>query len=101
MLDVTHINAYYGRIQALWDVTFHIGKGEIVALVGANGAGKSTTLNVISGLLHPRSGAVTFLGRSIEGMSPQEILAMGISYIPEGRRLFPDMTIMENLELGA
>ena len=101
MLEVKHINAYYGRIQALWDVTLHIGEGEIVALVGANGAGKSTTLNVISGLLHPDSGSIEFLGQRIETLSPQQIIALGISHIPEGRRLFPDMTIKENLELGA
>ena len=101
MLEVKHVNAYYGRIQALWDVTLRIEEGEIVALVGANGAGKSTTLNVISGLLHPDSGCIEFLGQRIETMAPQQIIALGISHIPEGRRLFPDMTIKENLELGA
>jgi branched-chain amino acid transport system ATP-binding protein len=101
MLEVKHINAYYGRIQALWDVTLRIDEGEIVALVGANGAGKSTTLNVISGLLHPDSGSIEFLGQRIETLAPQQIIALGISHIPEGRRLFPDMTIKENLELGA
>ena len=101
MLEVKHINAYYGRIQALWDVTLRIEEGEIVALVGANGAGKSTTLNVISGLLHPDSGSIEFLGQRIETLAPQQIIALGISHIPEGRRLFPDMTIKENLELGA
>jgi branched-chain amino acid transport system ATP-binding protein len=101
MLEVKHINAYYGRIQALWDVTLRIEEGEIVALVGANGAGKSTTLNVISGLLHPDSGSIEFLGQRIETMAPQQIIALGLSHIPEGRRLFPDMTIKENLELGA
>jgi branched-chain amino acid transport system ATP-binding protein len=101
MLEAKHINAYYGRIQALWDVTLRIDEGEIVALVGANGAGKSTTLNVISGLLHPDSGSIEFLGQRIETMAPQQIIALGLSHIPEGRRLFPDMTIKENLELGA
>jgi branched-chain amino acid transport system ATP-binding protein len=101
MLEAKHINAYYGRIQALWDVTLRIDEGEIVALVGANGAGKSTTLNVISGLLHPDSGSIEFLGQRIETLAPQQIIALGISHIPEGRRLFPDMTIKENLELGA
>jgi branched-chain amino acid transport system ATP-binding protein len=101
MLEVNHIDAYYGRIQALWDVTLRIEEGEIVALVGANGAGKSTTLNVISGLLHPDSGSIEFLGQRIETLAPQQIIALGISHIPEGRRLFPDMTIKENLELGA
>ena len=101
MLKVNHINAYYGRIQVLWNVSFYIEEGEIVALVGANGAGKSTTLHVISGLLPPRSGTIEFLGQKIETMAPQQIIERGISYIPEGRRLFPDMTIQENLELGA
>jgi branched-chain amino acid transport system ATP-binding protein len=101
MLEVKHIDAYYGRIQALWDVNLRIEEGEIVALVGANGAGKTTTLNVISGLLHPDSGSIEFLDQRIETMAPQQIIALGISHIPEGRRLFSDMTIKENLELGA
>ena len=101
MLKVNHINAYYGRIQVLWNESFYIEDGEIVALVGANGAGKSTTLHVISGLLPPNSGTIEFLGERIDTIAPQEIIARGISYIPEGRRLFPDMTIEENLELGA
>ena len=101
MLIINSINAFYGRIQALWDVSFSINEKEMVALVGANGAGKSTILNVISGLHHPASGSVEFLGESIEKLSPQQIIGRGISYVPEGRRLFPDMTIRENLELGA
>lgn len=101
MLEVKHMNASYGRIQALWDVTLRIDQGEIVALVGANGAGKTTTLKAISGLLHPDTGSIEFLGQRIETMTPQQIIAVGISYIPEGRRLFPEMTIRENLELGA
>ena len=101
MLEVKHMNASYGRIQALWDVTLRIEQGEIVALVGANGAGKTTTLKAISGLLHPDTGSIEFLGQKIETMTPQQIIAIGISYIPEGRRLFPEMTIRENLELGA
>jgi len=101
MLEVKHMNASYGRIQALWDVTLRIEQGEIVALVGANGAGKTTTLKAISGLLHPDTGSIEFLGQRIETMTPQQIIAVGISYIPEGRRLFPEMTIRENLELGA
>ena len=101
MLEVDKINAFYDTIQVLWDVSFNIKEKEIVALVGANGAGKSTVIKVISGLLHPASGAVTFLGKRIERMSPQHILELGISCIPEGRRLFSDMTVRENLELGA
>jgi branched-chain amino acid transport system ATP-binding protein len=101
LLKINSINAFYGRIQALWDVSFSINEKEMVALVGANGAGKSTILNVISGLHHPASGSVEFLGESIEKLSPQQIIGRGVSYVPEGRRLFPDMTIRENLELGA
>src|SRR4030042_5472651 len=101
MLKVNHIDAYYGRIQVLWNESFYIEEREIVALVGANGAGKSTTLHVISGLLPPNSGTIEFLGEKIDTIAPQEIIARGISYIPEGRRLFPDMTVEENLELGA
>ena len=101
MLKLTEINSYYDRIQVLWDIDFQINKKEIVALVGANGAGKSTILNVISGLHHPESGAVEFMGQKIDRLTPQEIIDLGISYVPEGRRLFLDMTVRENLELGA
>ena len=103
MLRVSQVNAFYGKIQVLWNVSFNIKENEIVALVGVNGAGKSTVLNVISGLLqlHPGSGTVEFLGQGIERMLPQQIVELGISYIPENRRLFPDMTVRENLELGA
>jgi len=101
VLRVSNINAFYGSIQVLWDVSFDIKEKEIVALVGANGAGKSTILDVISGLLNPASGAVEFLGERIDQLTPQEIIEKGISYIPEGRRLFPDMTVYGNLELGA
>lgn len=101
MLKVKNINAFYGNIQALWDISFDIKDKEIVAMVGANGAGKSTVLNVISGLLRPASGTVEFLEQKIARLSPQQILSMGIVHIPEGRRLFPAMTVKENLELGA
>src|SRR4030042_701771 len=101
MLMVNQIDAFYGNIQVLWNVSLNIQEKEIVALVGANGAGKSTMLKVISGLLRPASGMVTFLGKRIEKMSPQHILELGIAHIPEGRRLFSDMTVRENLELGA
>jgi branched-chain amino acid transport system ATP-binding protein len=101
MLKVDNIEVYYGRLQVLWDVSFHIEEQEIVALIGANGAGKSTVLNTISGLHQPASGSIAFLDQRIMTMTPQKILELGISYIPEGRRLFPDMTIHENLELGA
>ena len=101
MLEINNINTFYGPIQALWDVCLKIDEGEIVALVGANGAGKSTLLHTISGIIRPTSGSITFLGQRIDGMSPNNIVELGISHIPEGRRLFPDMSVRENLEMGA
>ena len=101
MLEVTNIDAFYGKSQALWDVSFEVNEGEIVALVGANGAGKSTLLKIISGLLRPASGSVTFLGERIDGRAPHNIVEMGICHVPEGRRLFTQMSVHENLEMGA
>jgi branched-chain amino acid transport system ATP-binding protein len=101
MLKVSNINTFYGKAQALWDVSLEIGESEIVALVGANGAGKTTLLNTISGLLRPASGSVEFLGRRIDGLAPHHIVELGVSHIPEGRRLFADMSVHENLEMGA
>jgi branched-chain amino acid transport system ATP-binding protein len=101
LLTVKNINTFYGKIQALWDVSFEVNKGEIVALVGANGAGKTTLLNTISGIVHPASGSVEFLGHRMDGKEPASIVEQGISQVPEGGRLFPDMTIQENLEMGA
>jgi branched-chain amino acid transport system ATP-binding protein len=101
MLEVTNIDAFYGKSQALWDVSFKVNEGEIVALVGANGAGKSTLLKIISGLLRPASGSVTFLGERIDGRAPHNVVEMGICHVPEGRRLFTQMSVHENLEMGA
>ena len=101
MLKVSNISTFYGKLQALWDVSFQVDEKEIVALVGANGAGKTTILNTISNLLRPASGTVEFLGRRIDKMPSYRIVEIGISHIPEGRKLFPDMTVRENLELGA
>jgi branched-chain amino acid transport system ATP-binding protein len=101
MLEVSNIDTFYGRIQALWDVSLTIDEAEIVALVGANGAGKTTLLNTISGLLHSPSGRIEFRGRRIDGLKCHVIVELGISHIPEGRRLFPDMSVRENLEMGA
>ena len=101
MLEVSHIDTFYGRIQALWDVSLTIGEAEIVALVGANGAGKTTLLSTLSGLLRSASGSIEFRGKRIDGLKSHAIVELGISHIPEGRRLFPDMSVRENLEMGA
>jgi branched-chain amino acid transport system ATP-binding protein len=101
MLEVSNIDTFYGRIQALWDVSLTIDEAEIVALVGGNGAGKTTLLNTISGLLRSASGRIEFCGKRIDGLKPHAIVELGISHIPEGRRLFPDMSVRENLEMGA
>ncbi len=101
MLSVKNISTFYGKIQALWGVSFEVKEGEIVALVGANGAGKTTLLNTISGIVPPTSGSVLFLGHRLDGKEPATVVEKGISHIPEGGRLFPDMTVRENLEMGA
>ena len=101
MLEVNNINTFYGKAQALWDVSLRIDEAEIVALIGANGAGKTTLLNTISGLLRPSSGSVEFLGKRIDGLTPHAIVELGISHVPEGKKLFTDMTVRENLEMGA
>jgi branched-chain amino acid transport system ATP-binding protein len=101
MLEVSNIDTFYGMIQALWGVSLKMEEAEIVALVGANGAGKTTLLNTISGLLHPASGRIEFLGKRIDKLKSHSIVELGISHIPEGRRLFPDMSVRENLEMGA
>jgi branched-chain amino acid transport system ATP-binding protein len=101
LLDVKNIEVAYGKIIAVKDVSITVNNGEIVALIGANGAGKSTTLRTISGLIKPKSGEISFDGKRIDGMPGHEIVAMGICHSPEGRRIFPRMTVKENLELGA
>ncbi|MFC2023955.1 ABC transporter ATP-binding protein [Chloroflexota bacterium] len=101
MLKVNNINVLYGKLQALWDVSFHVDEGEVVALIGANAAGKSTILNTISGLLRPTSGTIEFLDQEITGLLAHHIVEAGIAQIPEGRKLFPTMSVRENLELGA
>jgi branched-chain amino acid transport system ATP-binding protein len=101
MLEVSNLNVFYGKSQALQDVSLKVDEKEIVALVGANGAGKTTLLNTISGLLRPASGSVEFLGKRIDRLAPHRIIQLGICQIPEGRKLFTDMTVGENLEMGA
>lgn len=101
MLEVSNLDVFYGKSQALRGVSLRVNEGEIVALVGANGAGKTTLLNTISGLLRPASGNVEFLGKRIDRLAPHKIVNLGICQIPEGRKLFTDMTVRENLEMGA
>ncbi len=101
MLKVEHIDAFYGDLQVLWDVSFEVREGEIVVLLGANGAGKSTTLKTISSLLKPRRGTVTFDGTRLDQVPSYDIINYGLAHVPEGRRLFPEMTVEENLILGS
>ena len=101
MLRIADLNVYYGAIHALKGISLEVHQGEIVTLIGANGAGKSTTLRTISGLIAPKSGAVDFEGQGIAGLGAHDIVRRGISQVPEGRRIFADMTVLENLELGA
>ena len=101
MLEVKNINVYYGAIHAIKGISLSVEEGEIVTLIGANGAGKSTTLRTISGLLKPKTGEINFLNKNIAGMPAHKIVREGISQVPEGRRIFAEMTVLENLELGA
>ena len=100
LLKVDDIHVYYGSIHAIKGVSFEVSEGEIVTLIGANGAGKSTTLNTVSGLLKPRSGVITFEGRSIVGIGASKVVGLGMALCPEGRRVFQQMTVRENLEMG-
>lgn len=101
LLEVENLNVYYGAIHALQGISFDLAEGEIVSLIGANGAGKSTTLRTISGLLRPRQGHVRFNGRDITMMAAEKIVELGISQVPEGRKIFAPLTVRENLEMGA
>lgn len=101
MLKVDNINVYYGKIHAVKDVSFEVHEGEIVSLIGANGAGKSTIINTISGLLHSRTGGISFQEKDISKAETYKLVKEGLAHVPEGRRIFLDMTVMENLEMGA
>ena len=101
MLEIQGLDVFYGDVQAVWDVSLHVDEGSIVALVGANGAGKSTLLKTISGITPAERGAILFSGKSLTNLPPQDIVDMGISHVPEGRRLFSNLTVLENLKLGA
>lgn len=100
MLEVSHMTCRYGKVRALRDLSLKIGSGETVCLIGANGAGKTTTLNTICGLIRPVSGDIRFLGEKIDHLRPHDIVRRGIAQVPEGRKIFPDMTVMENLKVG-
>ena len=101
MLKVNDINVYYGAIHAIKNISFEVNDGEIVTLIGANGAGKTTTLQTISGLLHTRTGSIEFMGKNIVGVPPHKVVAHGLAQVPEGRRVFLQMTVEENLQMGA
>ena len=101
LLEVKNLNVYYGVIHALKDVSFHVNKGEVVALIGANGAGKTTTLHTLSGLLRPQSGSILYQDKEIARMPGHKIVSMGMAQVPEGRRVFADLTVEQNLRLGA
>ena len=101
MLTVSNLNVYYDTIHAIHDVSFHVDQGEIVTLIGANGAGKTTIMQTISGLLKPRSGEMTFLGQNLRTTEPHRIVELGLAQVPERRRIFSRMTVQDNLEMGA
>jgi len=101
MLEVAGIDSFYGNAQALWDVSFRVAEGEIVTIIGANGAGKSTTLRTVTGLLKPRKGRILFEGADVTGLPPNVLVSRGMVLIPEARQLWPGMTVLENLEMGA
>jgi branched-chain amino acid transport system ATP-binding protein len=101
MLDITHLDVFYGDLQALWDISFKIAEGKIVTLIGSNGSGKSTIMKAITGQLKPKTGRISFNNKQIDNLPPHRIVESGICLVPEGRRLFPSMNIQENLEVGA
>ena len=101
LLNVKALNVHYGDAQALWDIGFHIQESDVYSIIGSNGAGKSTILKTLAGLLHPSSGKIEFLGSRVDGLSTDVMVEKGLSLVPEGRELFSQLTVMENLELGA
>lgn len=101
MLKLSNIQTFYGNIMALKDVSLDVSEGEIITLIGANGAGKTTTLMSVSGIVPPRTGEIFFMGKPIHTLSPDQIVSLGVSQVPEGRRIFPFLTVMENLDMGA
>ncbi|MEN9561802.1 MAG: hypothetical protein RIR73_46, partial [Chloroflexota bacterium] len=101
LLELTNVHSYYGHIHALKGISLHVNEGEIVTLIGSNGAGKSTTLRTISGIIHPREGKVELSGENISNLDAHRIVAKGVGHVPEGRGIFPKLTVQENLDMGA
>ena len=101
MLEIKDIEVYYGMIQAIKGISFEVNEGEVIALIGANGAGKTTTLHTITGLLSPKKGSVIFEGKDITKVPAHKIVSLGIAHVPEGRRVFAELTVYENLKMGA
>lgn len=101
LLEIENVNIFYGDAQAVWDASLSVERHKITALIGSNGAGKSTLLRTISGILRPRDGRISFAEKNLVGLKPEKVTGLGISHVPEGRRLFASLTVMENLELGA
>jgi branched-chain amino acid transport system ATP-binding protein len=101
MLEIEKLNVFYDKVQVVWDLSFNVGEGEVVTLLGSNGAGKSTTVKTIQGLLHPRSGSIKLLNTRIDSLPAYKIVGEGIALVPEGREIFPKMSVLENLILGA
>ena len=101
VLELQNVHSYYGQIEALKGLNMTVNEGEIVALIGGNGAGKTTTLRTISGMMKPKTGSVTYLGQNVTGVPSHQLIGRGIAHVPEGRRIFPQMTVRENLEVGA
>jgi len=101
VLEIKNIDVFYGDVQVIWNVSFNVNRGEVVALIGANGAGKSTILKTISGILRPRKGEILFEGKPIYKVAPYKLIELGIAHVPEARRLFVEMTVEENLDMGS
>jgi branched-chain amino acid transport system ATP-binding protein len=101
LLKISNIDVFHGTFQALWNVSLEVRHGEMLALIGANTSGKTTLMDTISGLLHPSNGSIEFCGKDITGLDPYEIVELGVTQIPEGRRIFPDMTVLDNLVIGS
>ena len=101
MLTINGIDAYYGKVQALHNISMEVGESDIIAMIGSNGAGKTTTMSCIMGMVHAKNGTIEFNGENITGLKTHQIMRKGLVYVPEGREVFPNMTVLHNLEMGA